>query len=102
MRTNIPKLIKSKDLMVYTSLPVKLPRTKSWTGFHMESSWIVTGVSVEFDFQGDCQQDMKKDRNSTWKNLESPRGNCPKVLAGILAKIMLTFWHENRAEKLYT
>ena len=42
-------------------------RTKSLTGFHMESSWTVTGVSVEFDFQAECQQDMKKDKNSTWK-----------------------------------
>ena len=28
---------------------------------------MVTGVSVEFDFQAECQQDMKKDRNFMWK-----------------------------------
>ena len=43
-------------------------RTKSWTGFHVESSWTLTGVSVKFDFQAECQQDRKKDRNSMWKN----------------------------------
>ena len=75
-------------------------RAKSWTGFHVESSWTVTGVRVEFFFQPERQQDMKKDRNSMWKKLKSPRGNCSKVLAGILAKILLTFWHENRAEQL--
>ena len=67
----------------------------------MESSWTVTGVSVEFDFQAECQQDMKKERNSMWKKPQkSPRGNSSKVLAGILVKILLTFWHENRAEQL--
>ena len=66
----------------------------------MESSWTVTGVRVEFDFQAECQQDMKKDRNSMWKKQKNPRENCSKVLAGILAKILLTFWHENRAEQL--
>ena len=39
-----------------------LTRTKGWTGFHMESSWTVTGVSVEYDFQAYCQQGMTKDR----------------------------------------
>ena len=66
----------------------------------MEFSWTVTGVRVEFDFQAECQQDMIKDRNSMWKKQKSPRGNYSKVLAGILAKILLTFWHENRAEQL--
>ena len=67
----------------------------------MESSWTVTGVSVEFDFQAKCQQDTQKDRYSMWKKKKkSPRGNCSKVLAGILAKILLTFWDENIAEQL--
>ena len=39
---------------------VQLTRTKIWTGFHVESRWTVAGVSVKFDFQADCQQDMKK------------------------------------------
>ena len=55
---------------------------------------------MEFDFQAECQQDMKKDRNSMWKKTKSPHRNCSLVLAGILAKILLTFWHENRAEQL--
>ena len=66
----------------------------------MESSWTVTGVSVEFVFQAECQQDRKKDRNSMWKKQKCPRGNCSKVLAGISAKILLTFWHGNRAKQL--
>ena len=74
------------------------PRTKSWTGFHVESSWTVTGVSMEFDFQAECQQDMKKieipcgKKKSTWKLLKSPGRNPGNIL--------LTFWHENRAEQL--
>ena len=68
-------------------------RTESWTGFHVESSWTVTGVRVEFDFQAECQQDMKKDRNSmwkktkksTWKLLKSPGRNPGKNTADLLA-----------------
>ena len=62
----------------------------------MEFSWTVTGVSVEFDFQAECQQDMKKDRNSmwkknthtkksTWKQLKSPGRNLGKNTADLLA-----------------
>ena len=59
----------------------------------MESSWTVTGVSVEFDFQAECQQDMKKDRNSmcrktkksTLKLLKSPGRNLGKNTADLLA-----------------
>ena len=68
-------------------------RTKSWTRFHVESSWTVTGVRVEFDFQAECQQDTKKDRNSmwkktkksTWKLLKSPGRNPGKHTADLLA-----------------
>ena len=59
----------------------------------MESSWTVTGVSVEFDFQAECQQDRKKDRNSMWKKtkmskwklLKSPGRNLCKNTADLLA-----------------
>ena len=37
----------------------------------MESSWTVTEVSVEFDYQAECQQDRKK--------IEIPCGKNKKV-----------------------
>ena len=93
----LSELIKSfqKQRPVQRTLAPKwdLARTKSWTGFHVESSWTVTGVRVEFDFQAECQQDMKKDRNSmwkktkksTWKLLKSPGRNPGKNTADLLA-----------------
>ena len=65
----------------------------------MESSWTVTGVGVEFECKDECQPDMKKDRNSMWKK-KVQMETAQKSWQEYWQKILLTFWHENRAEQL--